>query len=52
MWLFIVLVVLFLLAIGGGAWGHSRGAYWGWSPAGIILLVAVVLLATGHLACR
>jgi uncharacterized integral membrane protein len=51
MWL-ILLVVLFVLALGGGAWGQSRQAYWSWSPAGIILLLAVVLLATGHLACR
>ena len=51
MWL-ILLIVLFVLALGGGAWAQSRHAYWGWSPAGIILLVAVVLLATGHLACR
>ena len=52
MWLMILLFVLLALALGGGAWGHSRQAYWGWSPAGVILLVAVVLLATGHLACR
>jgi hypothetical protein len=48
----ILLIILFVLALGGGIWGHSRQAYWGWSPAGVILLVAVVLLATGHLACR
>jgi hypothetical protein len=50
MWLFIVLVVLFVLALVGGGWGQSRGAYWGWSPAAIIVVVAVVLFFTGHLS--
>ena len=50
MWLIIILVVLFVLALAGGGWGHSRGAYWGWSPAGVILVVAVVLFFTGHLS--
>lgn len=52
MWLFIVLSTLFLLAIGVGGWGSSRGAYWRWSPAAVILVVAVVLFFTGHLSWR
>ena len=51
MWL-ILLVVLLVLALGGGLWGHSRHAYWGWSPAGVILVVVVVLALTGHLGCH
>jgi hypothetical protein len=45
----IILIVLLALAIGGGGWGHTRYGYAGWSPAGIILLVLVVLYFTGHL---
>lgn len=47
--LFIILVVFLVLSLGGGAWGHSRYGYSGWSPAGIILLVLVVLWFTGNL---
>ena len=45
----IILIVLLALAIGGGGWGHTRYGYAGWSPAGNILLVLVVLYFTGHL---
>ena len=44
-----ILVVLLLLALLGGGWGHSRYGYAGWSPAGIIVLIVVVLLLTGNL---
>jgi hypothetical protein len=47
--LLIILVVLLLLTLGGGGWGHSRYGYASWSPAGLILLVLVVLWFTGHL---
>lgn len=47
--LIIILVVLFVLAIGGGSWGRSRYGGWSWSPALLILLAAVILLLTGHL---
>jgi hypothetical protein len=46
----ILLIVLLVLALGGGSWGHSRYGYAGWSPAGIIVLVLVVLWLTGRLA--
>jgi hypothetical protein len=49
MWLIIVLIALFVLAIGAGGWGQSRGVVWGWSPAAVILVVVVVLYFTGHL---
>ena len=45
----IIFVVLLLLALAGGGWGHSRYGYVGWSPAGLILLVLVVMWATGNL---
>jgi hypothetical protein len=47
--LMIVLIVVFILALGGGGWGHSRYGYVGWSPAGMILLILLVLWFTGNL---
>jgi hypothetical protein len=37
------------LSLGGGGWGHSRYGYASWSPAGMILLVLLVMWFTGHL---
>jgi hypothetical protein len=45
----IFLVVLLLVALGGGGWGHSRYGYAGWSPAGVLLLLLAILWFTGHL---
>ncbi|HEX7602929.1 MAG TPA: hypothetical protein VF316_15035 [Polyangiaceae bacterium] len=47
--LLILCVVLLIVALGGGAFGHSRFGLAGWSPAGVILLVLVVLWFTGSL---
>jgi len=52
MWLFILIALFLVLALGGGTWGRSRYGYWGWSPAGVILAVAVVLYFTGHISLR
>jgi hypothetical protein len=38
-----------VLALVGGGFGHSRYGYAGWSPAGILIVVLVVLLLTGNL---
>lgn len=46
-----VLIVLVVLALVGGGWGHSRYGAAGWSPAGILLAIVVVLYFTGHLHC-
>lgn len=43
-----LLVIILLLALVGGGIGHSRFGYAGWSPAGLILLVLIVLYFTGH----
>lgn len=47
----ILLIVLILLLIGAlPAWPYSRG--WGYYPsggAGLVLLVILILLATGHI---
>lgn len=47
--LMIILIVLLVLALGGGGWGYSRYGFVGWSPAGLILLVLLIMLLTGNL---
>ena len=48
MLLTILLVVLVLSLVGGGI-GHSKFGFAGWSPAGIILIILVIMLLTGRL---
>jgi len=43
-----LLIVLLVLALLGGGVGHSRFGYAGWSPAGLILFVLVLLLVLGR----
>ncbi len=45
----ILLVVLLVLALLGGGLGHGRFGYAGWSPAGLLVVVLVVLFLTGRL---
>ncbi|MDB5212909.1 MAG: hypothetical protein JWO86_836 [Myxococcaceae bacterium] len=47
--LMIFLVVLLVLALGGGGWGHSRYGYASWSPLGILAVVLLVMMFTGNL---
>ena len=42
-----ILIILLVLALLGGGLGHSRFGYAGWSPAGLLLLVVLVLFLTG-----
>ena len=42
-----ILVILLLVALLGGGLGHSRFGYAGWSPAGIILVILLVMFLTG-----
>lgn len=45
-----ILLILLVLSVAGGGWGHSRGwGYAGWSPLGIILVVLLVMYLTGNL---
>ena len=44
-----ILVILLLVALIGGGFGHSRLGYAGWSPAGLILLVLLIMVLTGNL---
>jgi hypothetical protein len=50
MWLIFLFMILLTLAIGGGEWGSKRYGYLGWSPAAVILVVAVVLVITGQIS--
>jgi hypothetical protein len=48
--LFTLLIVLLLLALLGGGYGHSRGwGYYGWSPLGLLILIVLILAITGNL---
>jgi hypothetical protein len=47
--LLILLIVLLVLALGGGFWASPNYGPWGWSPLGLIVLIVVILLLTGHL---
>jgi hypothetical protein len=42
-----LLLILLLVALVGGGLGHSRFGYAGWSPAGLLLVVVLVLFLTG-----
>lgn len=49
----IVLIVVLVLALGGGGWGQRAGwGYVGWSPAGVVLFLLLVLWLTGYLGGR
>jgi hypothetical protein len=43
-----ILFIVLILALIGGGLGHSRYGYAGWSPAGVLLLVVLVLFLSGH----
>jgi hypothetical protein len=47
-----ILIVVAIVALIGGGYSHSRRAYWGWSPLALVLVVALVLFATGNLGLR
>ena len=46
--MFTILLIVLILALVGGGVGHSRYGYAGWSPAGILVLVLLFMLFTGH----
>jgi hypothetical protein len=45
-----ILLVLLVMSLFGGGWGHSRYGYAGWSPFGIVLVVLLVMFLSGRLA--
>lgn len=48
--LLLILMVVLVASLIGGGYGHSRVGYVGWSPAGIIVVILLVLFFTGHLS--
>ena len=46
--MFTILLMVLVIALLGGGLGHSRYGYAGWSPAGIVLVVLLLLMFTGH----
>ena len=43
-----ILLIVLVIALLGGGLGHSRYGYAGWSPAGILLVILLLWLVTGH----
>lgn len=43
-----ILFILLVLALVGGGLGHSRFGYAGWSPAGILIVILLVMFFTGN----
>jgi hypothetical protein len=46
--MFTILLIVLLIALIGGGLGHSRYGYAGWSPAGLLVVILLVMLFTGH----
>ena len=46
--MFTILLILLVLALVGGGMGHSRFGYAGWSPAGILVVILLLLMFTGQ----
>jgi hypothetical protein len=46
--LMMILLVVLVFALLGGAAGHSRYGYAGWSPAGILVVILLLWFFTGH----
>ncbi len=44
-----VLLILLVIAALGGGFGYSRAGYMGFSPAGLVVLVLVIMALTGRL---
>jgi hypothetical protein len=44
----LILLVLLVMALFGGGFGHARLGYYGWSPAAVIVVILVILLLTGR----
>jgi len=46
--MFTILFIILILALIGGGMGHSRYGYAGWSPAGVLIVILLLLMFTGH----
>ena len=45
----LLLIILLILLLAGGGWGYGRSGHASLSPAGLVLLVPLVLWLTGNL---
>jgi len=43
-----LLIILLVIALLGGGLGHGRFGYAGWSPAGILIVILLVMLLSGR----
>lgn len=48
----IILIALLVIAIAGAGWGYPQYGYVGFSPAGLILILMLILWGTGHMTFR
>jgi hypothetical protein len=46
--MFTILLILLVLALFGGGLGHARFGFAGWSPAGILVVILLVMFFTGN----
>jgi hypothetical protein len=44
-----LLIILLVIALLGGGLGHGTYGWAGWSPAGILIVILLILLLTGRL---
>ena len=44
-----ILLIILLLTMLGGGFGHSRFGYAGWSPAAVVAIVLIALLLMGQI---
>ena len=49
--LFLILLLLLVLFVFGGSWSYDRWGAAVFSPATLILVILLILWATGHLRC-
>jgi hypothetical protein len=44
-----ILLILLVISLLGGGFGYRSAGPWGWSPAGILVIILVIMAATGRL---
>jgi hypothetical protein len=44
-----LLIILLVIALLGGGLGHGRFGYAGWSPAGILVVILLIMLVSGRI---
>jgi hypothetical protein len=44
-----ILLILLVISLLGGGFGYRSAGPWGWSPAGILVIILVIMAVTGRL---